>query len=221
MNFPAGLFPDAWTLGAWFPLALVFAWSVLTAPWRRLGEAEHLHVWLGTVVALVLLWSMRAGVKPGLNLHLLGASAITLMFGRQLAVVGLALVLAGVTLNGDADLQAYALNAFVMVVFPVLLTHGLWRAVERWLPANFFVFVIVLAFFGAAFTTVLVGSLACSLLWLAGAYPAEVLWQDYLSYFVLLGFSEAWINGAVVTLLVVYFPHWVASFDDRRYLWNK
>jgi uncharacterized membrane protein len=38
---------------------------------------------------------MKAGVKPGLNLHLLGATMFTLMFGRQLAIVGFSLVLAG------------------------------------------------------------------------------------------------------------------------------
>jgi uncharacterized membrane protein len=37
----------------------------------------------------------------------------------------------------------------------------------------------------------------------------------------LLGFAEAWLNGAMVTIMVVYLPHWVGSFDDRRYLLNK
>ena len=33
--------------------------------------------------------------------------------------------------------------------------------------------------------------------------------------------AEAWLNGALVTIMVVYLPHWVGSFDDRRYLLNK
>ena len=41
-----------------------------------------------------------------------------------------------------------------------------------------------------------------------------------LSY-VLLAFAEAWLTGALITLMVVYLPHWVGTFDDRRYLWNK
>jgi uncharacterized membrane protein len=40
-------------------------------------------------------------------------------------------------------------------------------------------------------------------------------------FYLLLGFSEAWLNGAAITLMVVYYPHWVGSFDDRRYLWQK
>ena len=30
-----------------------------------------------------------------------------------------------------------------------------------------------------------------------------------------------WISGAVITLMVVYRPDWVAAFDDRRYLIGK
>lgn len=39
--------------------------------------------------------------------------------------------------------------------------------------------------------------------------------------YFLLGFAEAWLNGALVTLMVIYVPRWVGSFDDRRYLLNK
>ena len=56
---------------------------------------------------------------------------------------------------------------------------------------------------------------------LSGAYSAEFLWSEYLPFFLLLGFSEAWISGAVITLMVVYRPDWVAAFDDRRYLLDK
>jgi uncharacterized membrane protein len=65
------------------------------------------------------------------------------------------------------------------------------------------------------------GLLACALLWLAAVYPAPTLLDDYLPYYLLLGFAEAWLNGALITLMVVYAPHWVGSFDDRRYLLHK
>ena len=55
----------------------------------------------------------------------------------------------------------------------------------------------------------------------AAVYSASTLLDDYLPYYLLLGFAEAWLNGALITLMVVYVPHWVGSFDDRRYLLNK
>jgi uncharacterized membrane protein len=225
MNFPDALFPQAWALGAWFPLVITWLWCLRTAPWRRLADSGQLNVWLGTIVLLVLAWSMKAGVKPGLNLHLLGATMFTLMFGRQLAVIGLSLVLAGVTLNGELlgreGWLAYGLNALVLAVFPVLLADAIRRGVQRWLPGNFFVFVFVTAFFGAAAAVMATGLLASALLWLAAVYPAPTLLDDYLPYYFLLGFAEAWLNGALITLMVVYAPHWVGSFDDRRYLLHK
>ena len=225
MNFPDALFPQAWALGAFLPLCVIWLWCLRTAPWKRLADSVQLNVWLGTIVLLVLVWSMKAGVKPGLNLHFLGATMFALMFGRQLAIIGFSLVLAGVTLNGQLQGQdgwlAYGLNALVLAVFPVLLADGIRRAVERLLPENFFVYVFVAAFFGAALTVLATGLLACALLWSAAVYSASTLLDDYLPYYLLLGFAEAWLNGALITLMVVYVPHWVGSFDDRRYLLNK
>ena len=225
MNFPDALFPQAWALGAWFPLLAAWLWCFLKAPWRRLADSGQLNVWLGTVVLLILVWSMKAGVKPGLNMHLLGATMLTLMFGRELAVIGFSLVLAGVTLNnemlGRAGWDAYALNAVVLAVFPPLLADAIRQAVDRWLPGNFFIYVFVTAFFGSALTVAGTGLLACALLWAAGVYPAPTLLDDYLPYYFLLGFAEAWLNGALITVMLVYLPHWVGTFDDRRYLLNK
>jgi uncharacterized membrane protein len=225
MNFPDALFPDSWAFGAVVPLLLALAWCLRTAPWQRLADAGQSNIWLGTLVVLTLIWSMKAGVRPGLNLHLLGATVLTLMFGRQLAIIGFCVVLAAVTLNQDLRgidaWQMFALNALVLAVFPVLVADRIRQLVERHLPANLFIYVFITAFFGAAVTVVATGLLASVLLWLGGAYPAEMLFDDYFPYYILLGFSEAWLNGAVVTLMVVYAPHWVGSFDDRRYLLNK
>jgi uncharacterized membrane protein len=221
MNFPADLFSDAWAWGAFVPLALVWLWCVRTAPWKRLADSGQLNVWLGTIVVLMLFWSMKAGVKPGLNLHLLGATAFTLMFGRQLAIIGLSGVMAAITLNGAAGWDSYALNVLVMAVFPCVAAHVLLRIVERYLPPNFFCYVFCAAFFGAGIAVVSTGLLAVLLLWVSGIYPAEMLFNDYLPYFAMLGFAESWLNGAAITLMVIYYPHWVGSFDDRRYLFKK
>jgi len=221
MNFPDGLFGVFWACGAFPVLALVLLQAARTAPWRRLADSEQLNVWLGAVVVLTLVWSLKAGAQPGLNLHLLGATALTLMFGRQLAILGLAAVMAAVTLNGGAGWQTYALNVLITAVFPCLVADLLLRITVRYLPPNFFVYIFCAAFFGAGIAVVSTGLLATLLLWLAGVYPAKMLFEDYFPYFALLGFAESWLNGAAITLMVVYYPRWVGSFDDRRYLWHR
>ena len=45
--------------------------------------------------------------------------------------------------------------------------------------------------------------------------------SEYLPFFLVVGFSEAWLTGMALTVLVIYRPEWVATFDDRSYLLNK
>ena len=225
MNFPDQLFAAPWAVGAFAVFVPIVLWCVWTAPWRRLADSGQLNVWLGTIVVLMLLWSMKASIRPGMNMHLLGATMFTLMFGRQLAILGLSVVLAAVTYNsmltGNLGWSAFALNALAMIVVPVVLAWVILRAVERWLPPHFFVYVFVATFFGAALNTVLTGLAATSLLAVADVYAADMLFGDFFLSYVLLAFAEAWLTGAAITVMVVYYPHWVSSFDDRRYLWKK
>ncbi len=220
MNFAPDLFPVIWHALAVCCGVGAGAWVFRTAPWSRLLDGHQLNALLGAAVILTLLWSMNAGVKPGLNLHLLGAMACTLIFGPQLALLVVALALAGITLNGSAEWGAYPVNLLVMGIVPVLVGRTYFRIVERWLPKHFFVYIFVNAFIGAAAVVLVQGLVATMLLFAAGAYPADLLLSEYLPFFLLLGFAEAWLSGMTLTLLVVYRPEWVASFDDRSYL-NK
>eukprot|EP00825_Cyclidium_porcatum_P050720 TRINITY_DN9125_c0_g1_i1.p1 TRINITY_DN9125_c0_g1~~TRINITY_DN9125_c0_g1_i1.p1 ORF type:complete len:163 (-),score=12.74 TRINITY_DN9125_c0_g1_i1:40-528(-) len=114
VNLTDTLLGEAWYWTAWVVWLPLFARCVSRAPWARLRDSEQLNVWLGMVVLLTLVWSLKAGVKPGLGFHLLGATVFTLSFGPYLAFVGLSLVVAGITLNGAAGPFAYALNALLL-----------------------------------------------------------------------------------------------------------
>lgn len=221
MNFPATLFSTAWYVIGMVGALAVLALAIWQAPWKWLADSRHLNVWLGAVVALALIWSLRAGVYPGLNLHLLGGMLLTLVAGRQLALIGLALVLAAVTVNGDTPWVSYGLNFLVMACAPVYAATAIMALVARRLPRHFFVYIFCNGFFGAALSVAAVGGVSNAVLWLSGAYPFEFLLDQYTMYFLLLGFSEAWLTGMVVTLMVVYRPEWVSTFDDHLYLDNQ
>lgn len=221
MNLPEGLLAGEWLLAAWLlfiPLVLHALWQ---APWRRLAESEQLNVWLGTIVVLMLLWSLKAGIKPGLSLHLLGTTLFALAFGPHLAFVGLSLVLAGVSLNGGAGWAEFAANALLMGGVGVLVTQAVLRFNERFLPQQCFVYIFANGFFGAALTLLATGTSVSLLLSLAGVYSLEYVLSEYLPYVLLLAFAEAWLSGMVVTLFIIYRPDWVSTFDDARYLRDK
>lgn len=221
MNLPDNLLGETWYWMAWVIWIPLFARSLLRAPWGRLKSPDLLNVWLGMVVLLTLVWSLKAGVKPGLGFHLLGATVFTLSFGPHLAFVGLCLVLAGITLNGAAGPFAYAANALLLAGGGVVFAQLCHRMIVRLLPPHFFVFVFVNAFLGAALTIIAVGFSITVFLFFSGAYTWEYLIAEYFPYFMLLGFSEAWLSGMLMTLFVVYRPDWVITFDDSRYLADK
>lgn len=173
------------------------------------------------VVLLTLIWSLKAGVKPGLAFHLLGATVFTLSFGPQLAFVGLSLVTAGITLNGAAGPFAYAVNVLLLGGVGVGLSQILYRLLSALLPRHFFVYIFVNGFLGSALTTVGVGFIASMFLALAGVYEWDYLFAEYFPYFLLLAFSEAWLSGMAITFFVLYRPGWIVTFDDSRYLADK
>ena len=221
MNIPDNLLGEAWYWAAWAVWIPLFAFSVWRAPWTRLQDNEQINVWLGMIVMLTVIWSLKAGVKPGLSLHLLGATVFTLCFGRHLAFIGLSVVLSGVTLNGSAGFFAFAINALFMAGFSVLVSHAIYRIIDRHLPKHFFVFIFANGFFGAALTVITLGLASTLFMGLSEAYDFDYLTSEYLPYYILLGFSEAWLSGMVLTLFVVYRPNWVSAFDDSLYLAKK
>ena len=212
---------EGWYWAAWIAWILFFARSLWRAPWGRLKDSELFNVWLGMIVLLTLVWSLKAGVKPGLKFDLLGATVFTLSFGPHLAFVGLSLVTLGITLNGAAGPFAYAANALLLAGLSVALSQFCFRIFNRVLPRHFFVYIFVNGFLGAALTIIGVGFAATALLAMVGAYEWDYLISEYFPYFVLLAFSEAWLSGMLMTLFVVYRPEWVVSFDDSSYLAGK
>lgn len=221
MNLPDNLLGEAWYWVAWVAWLPLFALSIWRAPWGRLKDGERLNVWFGMIVLLTVIWSMKAGVKPGLSMHLLGATVFTLCFGRQLAFVGLSLVLAGTTINGAAGYFAYALNALLLAGVAVVVSHAVWRFVDCYLPKHVFVFIFANGFFGAALAVLGVGLVSTLFMGFSEAYDFGYLTSEYLPYFILLGFSEAWLSGMAMTLFVIYRPNWVVTFDDSVYLAKK
>ncbi len=218
MNIPEGQLAAPWLwLGYALFLPLIAA-SVWRAPWARLSDGARLHLFLGTCVALMLLWTLRAGVAPGLSLHVLGATFLTLMFGWRLALLGLCIVLAGATLAGQSGLATYPLNALLLGALPVGVSEAVRRAAEHLLPRHLFVYLFVSGFFNAALA---VGAAALASAFFqsaAGIHALGYLAEHYLPFVVLLLFPEAFLTGVCLSYFVIYHPDWVASYREELYL---
>jgi uncharacterized membrane protein len=220
MNFSDGLLDTFWILAGYFIFLPVFILAILRAPWWHVRINSDFHVLLGMTVAILFIWNIKAGFDDGLTLHLLGATLLTLMFGWAFAVISLSVVLAGVTLMGDAGWQVYPLNAVTLIILPVLISHGIYRLVDKKLPNHFFIYIFLNAFFGAAIAIGVVGVVSTLILTMAESYTYSYLTYNYLVYYLLLVFPEAFLTGMLMTSFVLFFPKWVSTFDDKRYLKN-
>ena len=218
MNPVALVLPGAWTVAGWGAAIPILLWAAYRAPWQRFASSEQVHVWYGTIFCIVVLWSIRATIGAGFTFHLLGVAALTLIAGPALALLGAAVAVA-VSIVVHDGLWANAGVAFVAIaVVPVVTTWLVLRFAERWLPANFFVYVFVVAFFGAAASFGGAGLAGAAVLSFGGERPAALVFGEYVPYLLYLAFGEGTLTGMALTLMVVYRPHWVATFDDARYI---
>lgn len=221
MDVPSGLLSLAWLIPAWLLFALVTVAAARAAHWARLRDSADLNVWLGATLVVLLLWLIRGGISPGLGFHILGVTSLTLMFGWAFAWFSLLLVLLATTAYGLGGWESLAINALLMGGIPILLTQGLLHLSQRYLPHNFFIYILVNAFFAAGLSSLVAKLAVVGLLLLTGAQRFEAVAYEYLPWLPMMFLSEALINGMIMTMLVALRPEWVSSFQDDLYLKGK
>lgn len=218
MNFPDDLILHPWPFYSHFILLPILVWAILTAPWYKIKKADSQHVFFGAIVALVLVWNVKAGISPGLNFHILGAMVFYLLFGWQFALMGMMLVLLGITIHGSSGWETYSLNFLLMIAIPLWVCHTIFSLVDRKLPNNYFVYVLVNGFLGAALA--LLSCLVTSIWFLVATetYSYDHIAYEYIPFLPLMLFPEALLSGLMMSIFVAYCPRWVSTFDDERYI---
>jgi len=205
------------SVAALIALSACLVWAVLRAPWERLRDAEQSHVFLGTIVAVAILWSIGSAVGALPRLHLLGATLMFLMFGPRLAVVGMTAAISLTAAVIPESLSTAPVRALVGGVLPIGVSYLILRVCEERLPPNFFIYVFGAAFFGGAASMVTTGAVTAALL---GMYAPAAMSPDapLTAVLLMLGFAEATLTGMLATLMAVYRPRWIGTFSDERYL---
>lgn len=210
--------------GFWFWFAqagyfLLLIAAIWSAPWSTLIHSRQLqHLFLGTTVGLVVLWQMRAGISPGLGIHFLGVTVLTLMFGWNLAILSASMALLGSTLIGQESWHGFTVNGLCTITIPVLLSYLILRVVEARLPPNFFIYLFLCAFLGAGAATLASGLSMSFLLWIGDVYSGEKIYNEYIQILPLIAFPEGLLNGIIMTAMMVFYPDWIRTFDAKKYI---
>ncbi|QKZ06793.1 energy-coupling factor ABC transporter permease [Pseudomonas eucalypticola] len=203
----------------WCLYVPVLGWAAWRAPWVELfADSRRQHLLFGTVLALFALWLVRRDFDTGVSYHFLGLTAVTLLLDWPLALLGALVAQMGLVGLGYQDLQAAGVNGLLLIGLPVLVTELCALGVERLQPKNPFIYIFCSGFFSAALAALLCVLAGVGLLWLDGRFALpEWLW-DFIGYLWLVIFPEAFINGVIVTALVVFCPEWLETFNRTRYL---
>ncbi len=209
------------------PTWLLFTWGMLvylcfmlwrTGTYKTLSRQSEIQHRLGAaVIFLAILWHIRYELDYGPAFHFLGVTFITLVLRGNLAILAGILAMTILALLNKSSWPLLPLNIFVVVIIPVMMTVSIVELEKRIGFRSFFGFIFFNGFFGAAMVmavSMLTGALAC---WGLSASPWTEDHTLLLAYLPLIIFPEGVINGMLVTGLMVYFPHLLATFDPRRY----
>ncbi|MBC8210277.1 MAG: energy-coupling factor ABC transporter permease [Gammaproteobacteria bacterium] len=207
-----------WAHWLYWPVLL---WAIVRAPWSILIQKDSSNILFASCAAVFLFWQLKIHLADGLSIHLLGATILTLMFRWQVAIMANSAIILGVTLISSADFAGFAMNALLTGVLPVAISYLLWWINERFLPANYFVYIFFAGFFAAALSILITGFISYELLSLLENQLSEEILDQYLMIYIPIMYPEAFITGAVISIFVIYKPQWISTFDDRRYLHKR
>lgn len=217
------LTPHTMTL-AWVVYTAVLGSAVWRSPWVELfPDRRRQHLLFGTCFAVFLLWLMRRDFDTGVSYHFIGMTAVTLLLDWPLAVVAGVVAQVGLCALGRQDLAGMGVNGLLFIALPVLVTESCAILVERSQPKSPFVYIFCSGFLAAGLAAFLCLLSALGLLWIEGVFEMPIWLEDFIGYLWLIIFPEAFINGMIVSALVVFSPHWLETFNRTRYLsapWN-
>ncbi len=202
--------------GLLFLMILIAA--LRSTDWRAFRQDTVLqHTFYGAAVVLGFLWQMRAGISPGLSIHVFGITVITLMMGWSLATIAGLIALVITVITGREPAVMFAANGLITVMIPALISHGIMLWERRRNFRNFFAYIFFCGFFGAGLAVAGAGIVMCLLLWTSGVYTFGELVHEYLRYLPLFMIPEGFVNGTFVTGLMVFHPDRLKTLDQRRY----
>lgn len=212
------LLPEALAIACTLLAAITLPLLIRTAEWRALRVSLRQHLLFASLLFLVVLWMISVRTLEGMWLHFLGVTAVTLLVGLRFTLLIGALACGIHALLIGQPLAAAPAAWLVSVVCPACLS----RLLVHWLrdrpQSNLFVYLLGAGFGGGAVAAL--GTAAASLLVLAlaghGDKVAAAL--DNWPLIALILFPEGFINGMVLSVIVVLNPEAVKTFDSDKYL---
>lgn len=221
MHMPAGIMP-AYVLIVYGLLALTGIVLAFKRANRRLFLDSRQGLYLGISYAVLCgLYSLSAGVNPGMTVHFLGVMLAVMMFGPWVAILLLTAV--HVTLAYGLGIGAPSTLGF-NIVLCVLLPVGVAALVHTFtyyrLPRIFPVYVLQIGVGDLLCMAAVAGALTLHLLAFT-PYSRELVLPNFTLILLAMGGMEATLSTMVAFLLIYFLPEALITYSDEEYLHGK
>lgn len=182
---------------------------------QLLSSKSSQHLLFGAAASVFGLWLFRTGIYPGLDVHFLWLTALSLLLGFRRAMLASALALLGVTAVGLEPWQMLGTNGLLAVTLPIGISYLVYNLAYHHLPRHFLTYVFLCAFITGALMISLKMAALAGYYYLEGVYSWQQVYDNYLILALLLAFPEGMLNGMTMTLLIIYKPHWIYSYSQK------
>lgn len=203
----------------WFCALLMLVYYLVLdrKVWHLLRQPLLQALCVGALLALCVLWQLKAQLPDLPPVHFLGITTVALLLGLRLTilVIPMALLLpqlAALLLHQPvAELNAILLQ-WTALTLVALQSYGCYLLASHKLPQHMFVAIFVSGFLNGLLSALtFVALLALGFFGVLAVGESSQI-SDFLLVMPLLGMPEALLNGMALTLLLVYKPHWVAAY---------
>ncbi len=189
------------------------------ADWRAMWEVPlRQHLLFASLLFLVLLWLISVRIFDGLWLHFMGVTTVTLLVGLRFTLLVGALASCAYALLISQPLTAAAPAWLVTVLVPALLSRLLVVWLRRRPQSNLFIYLLGAGFGGGALSALGLAAGSLLLLELSGDHRRVMAALENWPMITLVMFPEGFINGMVLSVIVVLNPEAVKTFDSDKYM---
>ncbi len=222
MNLPAQLFSSDWLWLGNLIFVVLLGRAALSAPWREtLDNAARTNALVALTLGTFVMWQLNAGVRPGFNHHILGATLFLLMFGWQVAITAMSLIMIATWVRTDLALVSLGINGLLMIVIPVLFSEGMLRFCRTYFPKNLFLYVLANGFLCGGIATLLTSTASILTMLALTHYNWATIAHNYLIAVPIIVVTEAFATGMMITAFTVSQPEAVLNFSDEEYIVGK
>lgn len=199
-------------------IAIALPLLIRSAEWRALGVPLRQHLLFASLLFLIVLWMISVRTLDGIWLHFLGVTAVTLLLGLRFTLLVGAVACVIHALLIEQPLAAVPVAWLVSVACPACLSRLVVYWLRRRPQSNLFIYLLGAGFGGGVIAALGTAIASLAVLQLAGHGDMVAAALENWPLITLIVFPEAFINGMVLSVIVVLNPEAVKTFDSDKYL---